>query len=189
MRRMTLIVFMREPVPGQTKTRLIAAIGRDNAAALADAFNRDCARESKTARVPPNSLSRAALPGAPSAAAISKPSPMSSAHGFVEQGTGHLGARMAAAMRPFTNAGGAMLMGTDTPSLPVKLLVKNADLFETNPMVIAPTLDGGYYLVAMRGKLTNIFKPMELGRLRRARENAGAPARRRRALLPRALVV
>ena len=96
---------------------------------------------------------------------------------------------MAAAMRPFTNAGGAMLMGTDTPSLPVKLLVKNADLFETNPIVIAPTLDGGYYLVAMRGKLTDIFKPMELGQLRRPRSNAGAPARGRRALLPRALVV
>jgi glycosyltransferase A (GT-A) superfamily protein (DUF2064 family) len=66
-------------------------------------------------------------------------------------------------MRPFTNAGGAMLMGTDTPSLPMRLLIKNADLFEKNPIVIAPTLDGGYYLVAMRGKLADIFKPMAWG--------------------------
>ena len=47
MRRMTVIVFAREPIPGQTKTRLIPAIGRDNAAALADAFNRDALAKAK----------------------------------------------------------------------------------------------------------------------------------------------
>src|SRR5260370_7783044 len=47
MRRMTVIVFAREPIPGQTKTRLIPAIGKDNAAALADAFNRDALAKAK----------------------------------------------------------------------------------------------------------------------------------------------
>jgi len=47
MRRMTVIVFAREPIPGRTKTRLIPAIGRDNAAALADAFNRDALAKAK----------------------------------------------------------------------------------------------------------------------------------------------
>lgn len=162
MRRMTVIVFAREPIPGRTKTRLIPAIGKNNAAALADAFNRDALAKAKT-------LGSAELVIAGSAPGGARRSRYfkTLAHEFgawiLDQGTGHLGARMAAAMCPFTNAGGAMLMGTDTPSLPVKLLLKNADLFESNPMVIAPTLDGGYYLVAMRGKMTDIFKPMNWG--------------------------
>jgi len=162
MRRVTVIVFTREPIAGKTKTRLIPAIGRDNAAALADAFNRDTLAKAKKL-TPAELVIAGSAPGGAKRSRYFK----SLAHEFgawvVEQGAGHLGARMAAAMRPFTNAGGALLMGTDTPSLPVKLLIKNADLFETNPVVIAPTLDGGYYLVALRGKLPNIFKPMEWG--------------------------
>jgi rSAM/selenodomain-associated transferase 1 len=162
MRRMTVIVFAREPIPGQTKTRLISAIGNNNAAALADAFNRDTLAKAK--KLAPAEL---VIAGRASGGAKRSRYFKTLAHEFgawiIEQGAGHLGARMAAAMRPFTNAGGAMLMGTDTPSLPVKLLVKSADLFESNPLVIAPTLDGGYYLVAMRGKLPDIFKPMGWG--------------------------
>src|SRR5277367_6324743 len=47
MRRMTVIVFAREPIPGQTKTRLIPAVGKHDAAALADAFNRDALAKAK----------------------------------------------------------------------------------------------------------------------------------------------
>ena len=162
MRRITVIVFAREPIAGQTKTRLIPAIGKNNAAALADAFNRDALAKAK--RLAPAELVIAgSAPGGAKRSRYFK----TLAHEFgawvFEQGTGQLGARMAAAMRPFTNAGGALLMGTDTPSLPQKLLTKSADLFEKHPMVIAPTLDGGYYLVAMRGKLADIFKPMAWG--------------------------
>jgi rSAM/selenodomain-associated transferase 1 len=162
MRRMTVIVFAREPVPGQTKTRLIPAIGKDNAAALADAFNRDTMAKAK--RLAPAELVIAgSAPGGAKRSRYFKTLAQEFGAWVFDQGTGHLGARMAAAMRPFTNAGGAMLMGTDTPSLPVKLLIKNADLFEKHPMTISPTLDGGYYLVAMRGKLADIFKPLNWG--------------------------
>src|SRR5450755_2688199 len=162
MRRMTVIVFAREPVAGQTKTRLIPAIGKDDAAALADAFNRDALAKAKQL-APAELVIAGSAPGGAKRSRYFK----TLAHEFgawvVDQGTGHLGARMATAMRPFTNAGGAMLMGTDTPSLPVKSLVTSADLFEKHALVIAPTLDGGYYLVAMRGKLADIFKPMNWG--------------------------
>jgi len=162
MRRMTVIVFAREPSPGQTKTRLIPAIGKDNAAALADAFNRDALAKARQL-APAELVIAGSAPGGAKRSRYFK----TLAHEFgawvIEQGAGHLGARMAAAMRPFTNAGGALLMGTDTPSLPMRLLLKNADLFEKNPVVVAPTLDGGYYLVAMRGKLADIFKPMSWG--------------------------
>ncbi len=179
MRRMTVIVFAREPVPGQTKTRLIAQIGKDDAAALADAFNRDAMAKAKKL-APAELVIAGSAPGGAKRSRYFKTLAREFGAWVFDQGTGHLGARMATAMRPFTNAGGAMLMGTDTPSLPLKLLIKTADLFEDNPLVINPTLDGGYYLVAMRGKLPDIFKPMNWGgpevlaitlaRLRDARE-------------------
>jgi rSAM/selenodomain-associated transferase 1 len=162
MRRMTVIVFAREPIPGQTKTRLIPAIGKDNAAALADAFNRDALAKAKRLAAAELVIAGSA-PGGAKRSRYFKNLARDFGAWIVEQGAGHLGARMAAAMRPFTNAGGALLMGTDTPSLPVKMLIKTANLFETHPLVIAPTLDGGYYLVAMRGKLFNIFKPLNWG--------------------------
>lgn len=162
MRRMTVIVFAREPIPGQTKTRLIPAIGRDNAAALADAFNRDALAKAKKL-APAELVIAGSAPGGAKRSRYFKTLAGELGAWVFDQGTGHLGARMAAAMRPFTNAGGALLMGTDTPSLPVKLLIKSADLFEKNPLVIAPTLDGGYYLVATRGILPDIFKPMSWG--------------------------
>ncbi len=162
MRRMTAIVFAREPIPGQTKTRLIPAIGKQNAAALGDAFNRDALAKAK--RLTPAELVIAgSAPGGAKRSRYFKNLANEFGAWVLDQGAGHLGARMATAMRPFTNAGGALLMGTDTPTLPVRLLVKSADLFEKHPLVLAPTLDGGYYLVAMRGKLANIFKPMNWG--------------------------
>jgi len=98
MRRMTVIVFAREPIPGRTKTRLIPAIGRDNAAALADAFNRDALAKAKK-------LAPAELVIAGSAAGGAKRSryfkTLANEFGawVLDQGTGHLGARMATAMR------------------------------------------------------------------------------------------
>ena len=162
MRRMTVIVFAREPIPGRTKTRLIPAVGKQNAAALADAFNRDALAKAK--RLAPAELVIAgSAPGGAKRSRYFKTLANEFGAWVLDQGAGHLGARMATAMRPFTNAGGALLMGTDTPSLPVRLLVKSADLFEKHQLVLAPTLDGGYYLVAMRGKLADIFKPMSWG--------------------------
>jgi uncharacterized protein len=162
MRRMTLIIFAREPIAGETKTRLIPAIGKENAAALADGFNRDALAKAKKL-APAELVIAGSAPGGAKRSRYFKNLALQFGAWIVEQGSGHLGARMAAAMRPFTNAGGAMLMGTDTPSLPMKLLARSADLFEENPLVIAPALDGGYYLVAMRGKLADIFKPMNWG--------------------------
>ena len=162
MRRMTVIVFAREPVAGQTKTRLIPAIGKDDAAALADAFNRDALAKAKQL-APAELVIAGSAPGGAKRSRYFKNLAREFGAWVSDQGAGHLGARMATAMRPFTNAGGAMLMGTDTPSLPMRLLLKSADLFEKNPVVIAPTLDGGYYLVGMRGKLADIFKPLPWG--------------------------
>lgn len=162
MHRVAVIVFAREPVPGETKTRLASALGAEKAAALADAFIRDAL--AKARRLNPEEL---VIAGTAKGGARRSRYFRGLAREFgawlYDQGSGDLGARMARALRPFTNAGGAILFGTDTPSLPVRLLAKNADLLDVRPVVIAPTLDGGFYLIGARGRLPDIFKPMPWG--------------------------
>src|SRR6202047_3953627 len=116
MRRMTMIVFAREPIPGQTKTRLIPAIGKDHAAALADAFNRDALAKAK-GLAPAELVIAGSAPGGAKRSRYFKNLANEFGAWVFEQGTGHLGARMAGALRPVTNAGGAMLVGTDRPPL------------------------------------------------------------------------
>ena len=70
---------------------------------------------------------------------------------------------MARALEPY-RAGGAVLFGTDTPSLPTRLLARSVALLRRAPVVIAPSLDGGYYLVGVRGPMPKIFDAIAWGR-------------------------
>ena len=69
---------------------------------------------------------------------------------------------MARALEPFSS-GGALLIGTDTPSLPGALLKWSLDALRTCPVVIAPSLDGGYYGVGVRGAMPRIFSGIRWG--------------------------
>jgi glycosyltransferase A (GT-A) superfamily protein (DUF2064 family) len=82
---------------------------------------------------------------------------------LIDQGAGSLGARMARALEPY-RAKGAVLFGTDTPSLPPRLLGRSIALLRRAPVVIAPSLDGGYYLVGVRGPMPEIFRAIAWGR-------------------------
>ena len=162
-RDITLIVFCRDPVAGQTKTRLIPRLGAANAAALARAFIDDALRKCR-ALAPARILIAASAPGG---GVANSPWLRRIARRFgavlVDQGSGGLGARMAHALEPY-RAGGAALIGTDTPSLPLELLARSVALLRRAPVVIAPSLDGGYYLVGVRGPMPEIFRAIRWGR-------------------------
>ncbi len=50
----------------------------------------------------------------------------------------------------------AILIGSDSPNLPITILRDAIELLQTHDAVIGPTSDGGYYLVGMR-RLLPIF--------------------------------
>jgi len=58
---------------------------------------------------------------------------------------------------------GAILLGTDTPSLPLALLRRSVTLLRRAPVVLGPSLDGGYYLVGVRGRVPDIFRGVRWG--------------------------
>jgi rSAM/selenodomain-associated transferase 1 len=159
--RPALVVFCREPVARQAKTRLIGPVTATAAATLADAFIRDAL--AKAASLRPSRLVIAA--SAPEGAARSKYfRRLSRRFGtdLVDQGDGSLGRRMARALEPFS-ASGALLIGTDTPSLPARLLEASLDALRRTRVLIAPSLDGGYYAIGVRGAMPPIFTAIRWG--------------------------
>jgi len=156
----TIIVFCREPIPGETKTRLVPRLGAPNATAIAGAFTLDA-------------LAKAQAVGARIAIAGSGPRGARGSRYFralarrfdaciVEQGEGTLGMRMERALAPFL-PGAAVLIGTDTPSIPPRLLRRSLALLRNAAVVIGPSLDGGYYLVGVRGTMPDIFRGIRWG--------------------------
>ncbi len=156
-----VIVFAREPVAGGAKTRLIPLLGGEAAARLAGAFIVDAL--AKAARI---GNSRLVLAGTATTSAHSSSYFQGLARRYgaelIDQGRGHLGRRMARVLTRYARAG-AILMGTDTPSVPFTFLRQALEDLREAPVVIAPALDGGYYLVGTRGPVPDIFRRMDWG--------------------------
>jgi uncharacterized protein len=162
-RKVTLIVFCREPLAGRTKTRLIAHLGAVPAADLACAFILDALAKCRTL-APARIVIAGSAPGGVEHGRFLRQTAKRFHAELIDQGGGGLGARMARALEPYRDSGGAVLFGTDTPSLPPHLLERSVALLRRAPVVIAPSLDGGYYLVGVRGPLPPIFRAIAWGR-------------------------
>jgi uncharacterized protein len=159
--RPALIVFCREPIANQSKTRLIGSITPAAAAALSDAFIRDALAKAVSVR-PAQIIIAASAPGGAEVSRYFRRLSRRYGAELIDQGTGSLGKRMARALEPFSS-NGALLIGADLPSLPIRLLAASLELLRTNPVVIAPSLDGGYYAVGVRGAMPPIFTGIRWG--------------------------
>ena len=141
-----VILFAKAPVPGRVKTRLAAAVGMAQAAALHRAFVADMIEKLK-------------------------PLGLLELHTDIEtdewsdfqvtrrlQSTGDLGERMYAAFRGASHLP-AILIGSDAPSLPVGhleiLISSKADI------ALGPAEDGGYYAIFCRKLNSHMFDGVE----------------------------
>jgi hypothetical protein len=156
-----LIVFCREPIEHQVKTRLIGPITPAAAAALSDGFIRDALTKAVFVRSARIVIAASAPDGAERSKYFQRLSRQFGAE-LIDQGDGSLGRRMARSLEPFSS-NGALLIGTDTPSLPSALLATSFGLLRRNRVVIAPSLDGGYYAVGVRGAMPPIFTAIRWG--------------------------
>jgi rSAM/selenodomain-associated transferase 1 len=134
-------VFVRAPIAGRTKTRLATALGEQGAAALYAAFLRDT-----LTKVRAEPLLQATLWAASAEDAA-----------FFEhartQPDGDLGERMEAALRDgIAQAGRAIVLGSDAPTLPPRILRASLDALDRAEVVLGPAADGGYYLIGVRNE-------------------------------------
>lgn len=182
MRDCALVVFAREPVPGQVKTRLFradpattrAALGRllsaDDAARLHGAFVRDVLEKGQRTGFARRTLYAA---DAGESATLQR---LAREFGYElkrQQGA-DLGERMGHAIASElagepsmagTGAAAVVLVGTDSPTLPLRHLRMAATaLGGPADVVLGPATDGGYYLVGMRRPEPSLFaSPMAWG--------------------------
>jgi rSAM/selenodomain-associated transferase 2/rSAM/selenodomain-associated transferase 1 len=144
-----LLVFTRYPGPGETKTRLMAVLGKKGAADLQRQMTEHLMGEArKLLAIHPASV-RICFEGADEKRMRTW---LGSEWGYSAQGTGDLGRRMADAFeRAFRDgAERAVLVGTDVPDLTAPILHRAFLELESRDLVLGPAEDGGYYLIALR---------------------------------------
>jgi len=161
-----IIIFAKQPQPGQVKTRLIPALGADGAAQLAQRMLRHTIAQALAANIGPVELN------------VTPPNwlplleqEFGSRLRLSTQIEGDLGARMAAACRavqleasiPGTaitaaaSRNAVMVIGTDCPQLTSAVLRSAHDALANHDACLVPAEDGGYVALAMRCFQASVF--------------------------------
>jgi rSAM/selenodomain-associated transferase 1 len=146
----TIGIFVREPTPGQTKTRLAKAIGDDAAAALARAFAEDiCARLALESSLQLFVVGDAKSPWFTS---LSSRTPKL-------QRDAPLGERMRHALDALAHGEEArVLLGSDAPTLQASSLHELFGALEEGADVaLIPARDGGYVAIGVRARINAGF--------------------------------
>lgn len=159
-------VFAKHWTPGQTKTRLAAAIGPTAAARVSKLFLEATLRRVGELKQDLEgdravALSLAFTPASRADEFAALPHLAADAWRVEPQGDGSLGARMRRFFDDATQHGSAaLLVGSDSPHLPMTAF-RNALTTLVEPgrrrAVFGPTGDGGYWLVGCRGETPPVF--------------------------------
>jgi rSAM/selenodomain-associated transferase 1 len=152
--RDALIVFVKAPRPGATKTRLARHIGDHAAAAVYRAVAGDSAR-----RLAPRSFEYERLFFYAPADARAEVESWLCGETCLPQVEGDLGERMAAAFEATFGRGAprAAIIGSDVPGLSGGAVREAFDALCQHDLVLGPARDGGYYLLALRRPWPALF--------------------------------
>lgn len=144
-----LIIVAKEPQPGRVKTRLGATLGYGKAASLYRAFTSDTLRLAAT--LAHTTLALAYWP--PEGAAYFQTLADPGIGVFSQKGV-DFGARLHNAFAMLAEQGHTrlVLIGTDSPSLPVDHIIQAFALLDDPAcdVVLGPCDDGGWYLMGLR---------------------------------------
>ncbi len=151
-----VIVFARAPRGGSTKTRLIPALGPEGAADLYRCFLLDTL--ANVGQLHAAVTVAAADASDLDALAILARGACPEARLIVQVGE-DLGGRMANAVKRALSEGHsqAVVIGSDSPSLPTDILSQAVHLSAERDLVLGPCFDGGYYLIGMRSVQAKVF--------------------------------
>ena len=153
-----LLVFAKTPKPGKVKTRLLAAVSADVAAALHAACIEDTLRLARKMRV--CDVFVFAAGGTSYFLRLVKKQGSGARMQVLPQRGTDLGARMENALRKCFAMGyrEVVVIGTDTPWMGVERVRRAFAVLKANDVVIGPAEDGGYYLLGMRKMVAEIFR-------------------------------
>jgi rSAM/selenodomain-associated transferase 1 len=168
-------IFFRSPALGKVKKRLAYEIGEDAALkAYESMLNATIENVSKLKGIDIYGFYEGEITSLnfrmPSDNPPIPPLEKSGKEGFeklplVAQEGGNLGERMYKAIQWFFDKGyqKVLLIGTDSPDLPLFFIKEAFQKLDSYELVIGPSEDGGYYLIGMKEPLEMVFKNMEWG--------------------------
>jgi rSAM/selenodomain-associated transferase 1 len=152
-------IFAKQPTPGHVKTRLAAATSPEFAAQVADAMLRDtldrlAAIDAERWLVfTPNDTSPTMIQFA------------GERYQLISQGDGDLGQRLERFFRArmCEGANRVVVVGADSPTLPVDFVVQAFDEMQRADVVLGPANDGGYYLIGCTRRVPAAFDGIDWG--------------------------
>ncbi len=153
-----LIIFAKNPVPGKVKTRITPHITPTDAAKLYEAFIADIVSNALKLQCERIVVAYTPLNAETSFHKICG----QSIHYIPQEGYG-LGERMKNAFRHAFSKGSksVVIIGTDSPTLPLPYIRNAFSALEEVPIAIGPTFDGGYYLIGLSEQNEDIFDGIE----------------------------
>ena len=146
-----VIVFAKNPVPNQVKTRLVPTLSPEQAATLYTVFLTDWCEV--LAKLPCVDL---IIAYTPEEARSDLQALIGNDVLYIPQIGTDLGERLASATQWATEQGYTkiLLVGSDSPTLPTSYILKASTRLDSRDIVIGPSTDGGYYLIGFSA--TNI---------------------------------
>lgn len=147
-------IFLRRPIPGQTKTRLARTTGGAAAAEIYSAFLQDLIPRSAAVA----DRLTLAVAGAVCEAESWLPCIDASHVEVKSQPDGDLGQRIAWFFDECRdNAAPAVLIGSDSPDLPEAVICDAFRRLQDNDIVVGPAADGGFTLIGCRDGAAGLF--------------------------------
>jgi uncharacterized protein len=155
-------IFARAPAPGEAKTRLVPLLGPEGAAQLQGALICDAVRKVALLRGVARYVFFAGR--APLTWMNCGSGPDTACCGLVLQRGADLGERLERAFRRLLGRHpSALVIGTDSPTLPAQKLRQALDELSCCEAVLGPCPDGGYYLIGLRRFSKDLFRGVRWG--------------------------
>ncbi len=151
-----LVILAKAPLPGEVKTRLFPHLTPEEAAQLHRVFVLDTLM-----RLKPLRDIRQYIACYPSS---TDPFFKQLGHDYqielIDQQGDHLGERMSGVVKTLMARGcqRVVLMGTDSPTLPVAYVEMAFEALQKCPVVLGPSQDGGYYLIGLSRCIPELFE-------------------------------
>ena len=152
-----ITVFAKNPVPNQVKTRLVPPLSPEQAATLYTAFLTDwCETLAGLADVD------IVIAYTPEDAQHDLQALIGDDATYIPQVGDGLGERLVSATQWAAEHGYTkiLIVGSDSPTLPISYISEAITLLDTRDIVIGPSVDGGYYLIGFA--VENLTKTVPL---------------------------
>lgn len=157
-----LLVFTRYPQAGQTKTRLIPALGAAGAASLQRQMTEHLLRQIQPFCLAQQINLKIHFAGGSRAQMLNW---LGSDVSLISQCTGSLGQKLIFALTQAFTEGTtrAIVIGSDCPTLGNREIAQALGQLNSHDVVLGPAADGGYYLIALRAMHRCLFEDIPWG--------------------------